>query len=363
MSSEPGLVIDTQVSSPDVSLTESLFSPDAYEAPPSVQVVGPIIEAPPSVLPASDTDGSSGVSISTTSVSEGKEGTDTASKTDDITINDENYIPHSSNKGVGYYKFSNGVRVVTVYRDGELYCSAHQVVIRLKLSLTNLSQLKCSSKEASLIRMMDKCLKENFDSKVVPLSEVQHLLSAQEPASKVLKDGSVQPVATSKSSSKPLPSVSSTLTSADATTTLLSSSVTPKSKAIHGVNNSLSLSPLQTSTPKADYVDLCTAHTIAPVCTEQQYYATQVVPFQMASVSYTPSTLHPVTQPGKDISNDGANSNDALRKALSSDTAADQSTTRSARAAEPNSSSRGMVFSAITMFIFFLRMCCLFIFP
>ena len=102
---------------------------------------------------------------------------------DAVEINDKNYVPHSKSKFVGIYRFPNGAKISTIYRDGSLYCAAHELVIylKVKISLANLTQIKCSEKEANLIRMMGRGnLKENFEFKVVPLSEILKMVPPDE---------------------------------------------------------------------------------------------------------------------------------------------------------------------------------------
>ena len=97
-----------------VDLDEPIFSP-YYTAPPSVQAVGPIIEAPPSVAPptpaAADSETTAAEPESDTMISI----TDVRSV--DMPVKDENFIASDTDKHLGQYKFPNGARIVTMYRD------------------------------------------------------------------------------------------------------------------------------------------------------------------------------------------------------------------------------------------------------
>ena len=159
-----------------VDLDEPIFSP-YYTAPPSVQAVGPIIEAPPSVAPptpAADSETTAAEPESDAMISI----TDVRSV--DMPVNDENFIASDTDKHLGQYKFPNGARIVTMYRDGQLYCASHELVIKLRLGIASLTQIRCTPEEGARIRSMGRShLKENFEFKLVPLEEVKKLLEAK----------------------------------------------------------------------------------------------------------------------------------------------------------------------------------------
>lgn len=160
-------------------MDQPLFSPETYLAPQSVQVSGPIIEAPPSVAPLNDEvtaeDAEGSLAIADVWSIDACSGDEEAPKVDD-----ENYTPHVSSKLVGLYRFPNGTKIATICKDKKLYCVAHEIAISLRIQLVNLTQVKCSNTESTRIRAMGRGkFKENFEFRIVPLSEILELMEKQ----------------------------------------------------------------------------------------------------------------------------------------------------------------------------------------
>lgn len=146
---------------------------------PSVHVAIPVLQSPPNVDLLIDNETRIGKADKVDNELLQHITDDDDPKHDSYKIVDENYTPHFTTNRVGVYKFSNGAKVVTLFKDGQLYCAAHEVAIKLKVSLGNHTLIRCSLKDASLIRMMGRGhLKENFEFKVLPLKELLNNVTA-----------------------------------------------------------------------------------------------------------------------------------------------------------------------------------------
>jgi len=156
-----------------------------YEPPPSVQVVGPIVEPPPSVQPSSnvetepqaeDTESSDDIPLAL-AISEVCSVPDTALE---LILNDSSYSPEKVNPRIGHYRFPNGARVPCLVRGSKVFCPEHEVIIKLKFQ--NLSTVKCYKEEEELIRSMSRAnLSHKFQFSLVDLDDVKAEYLIQNP--------------------------------------------------------------------------------------------------------------------------------------------------------------------------------------
>ena len=203
-----------------------LFEPvSPYVPPPSVHVEGMIIEAPPSVLPASAEEKND----------EQPDELELSTEWQAI-LQDPSFMPDQSVRGVGTYKFSNGWRVLSLFKDNQLQCAAHELVIKLKMPIANWSIAKCNADESKRLRSAGKSnLKENFEFKVVPLGQilqsVPHLAvnsqstGSAHPASCSTAAGTLKPHTTTVTATgSELPATAAVVSKSQATAAALSAS-------------------------------------------------------------------------------------------------------------------------------------------
>lgn len=176
--------------SPASHLELPLFSPDVYEAPPSVCVEGPIIEAPLSVAPPTPLVKTAIDESPVEAASEGQ-AVDTAKELAKTTeaetepvetepwwkeINDPFFTPGHTLPNFGQYQFANGTKLLCLYKDGKLWCALHDLVIKIKIRTGAYgAPMKPTREEAKAYLSLQQGLKKNFEFKMMSIDSIREI--------------------------------------------------------------------------------------------------------------------------------------------------------------------------------------------